>query len=61
MAGSPALTTEDREGLERETVVEEFEAGYKLGSLVLRPARVKVARPKRPEVLEKAPDTDSED
>jgi molecular chaperone GrpE len=40
-----ALAQEEREGVTSETVVEELEAGYTLRGRVLRPAKVRVARP----------------
>lgn len=40
-----AIAQEEREDVATDTVVEELEAGYTLRGRVLRPARVKVARP----------------
>lgn len=39
-----ALATEEKVGVEDGTVIDEFETGYKMGSVVLRPARVRIAR-----------------
>lgn len=39
-----AMLAEDREGLDRDTVLEVFQKGYRLGNDLLRPARVKVGR-----------------
>ena len=39
-----AMLAEDREGLDRDTVLEVFQKGYRLGSELLRPARVKVGK-----------------
>lgn len=40
------LLQEEREDVDRETVVEELRAGYLLHDRVLRPAQVKIAKPK---------------
>ncbi|HEY3998399.1 MAG TPA: nucleotide exchange factor GrpE [Candidatus Xenobia bacterium] len=39
-----AVTSEDRDDVPDQTVLEEFQKGYKLGERVLRPSLVKVAR-----------------
>lgn len=39
-----AMLAEDREGLDRDTVLEVFQKGYRLGNELLRPARVKVGK-----------------
>ena len=39
-----ALATEEKEGVQDGTVIDEFETGYKMRSVVLRPARVRIAR-----------------
>lgn len=39
-----ALATEEKQGVEDGTVLDEFEAGYRMGAVVLRPARVRIAR-----------------
>jgi molecular chaperone GrpE len=40
-----AIATEEREGIEHPSVVEDYQRGYLLHERVLRPARVKVAQP----------------
>ena len=40
-----AMLAENREDLDRNTVLEVFQKGYRLGQDLLRPARVKVGKP----------------
>ncbi|MCF7873388.1 MAG: nucleotide exchange factor GrpE [Candidatus Omnitrophica bacterium] len=42
-----ALTTVEDQGLDSDTVVEELQTGYLLSGRILRPAKVKVAKPKK--------------
>lgn len=39
-----ALATEEKKGAQDGIVIDEFETGYKMGSVVLRPARVRIVR-----------------
>lgn len=39
-----AVETENKEGVQQGTVIEEFVRGYKMGEKIIRPARVKVAK-----------------
>jgi len=47
-----ALTKEEREDIEDGRILEVYQKGYALGQRTLRPARVKVAKKKKPQDLE---------
>jgi molecular chaperone GrpE len=56
-----AMLAEDKEGLDRDTVLAVFQKGYRLGEDLLRPARVKVGKPVlKPDTGEQAEGEDGE-
>jgi molecular chaperone GrpE len=55
-----ALVQEERDGVSAETVVEELEAGYVLRGRVLRPAKVKVAKPRAGGAEEAPPSSEAQ-
>jgi len=53
-----AMMMEESEDLEVPTVMEDFQAGYRLHERVLRPAKVKVGKPVSPAAADKKDKTE---